>query len=180
MPSTRTAVLIMAVTTGPFGMKLLSGGAGQVGFHLDPDLVLELQRPEEAGVRRDAVVGLPHRGGAPVPTGPGGFHLQPHRLRLAMQGERPLDGPARAGGDDAGRGEGRRPAAEDLARLIQDVAAVLVAERLGAPGPFNDGQRAEVELGSELRRRGAACFWHGDRRRPAGYLDRQVVPGPRG
>src|SRR5215471_20201327 len=82
-----------------------------------------------------------------------------------MQGERPLDGPARAGGDDAGRGEGRRPAAEDLARLIQDVAAVLVAERLGAPGPFNDGQRAEVELGSELRRRGAACFWHGDRRR---------------
>src|SRR5215471_21200921 len=97
-----------------------------------------------------------------------------------MQGERPVDGPARAGGDDAGRGEGRRSAAEDLARLVQDVATVLVAERLGAPGPLNDGQRAEVELGGEFRCRGAACFWHGNRRRPAGYLDRQVVPGPRG
>ena len=41
----------------------------------------------------------------------------------------------------------RAGAAEDLARLVLDVPAVPVAERLGAAGALADRQRAQVEVG---------------------------------
>ena len=62
------------------------------------DLVLELERAEEAGVRLDPERGLGERGAAPVAAGPGRGHLQPDRLGLAVEGGRALDGAAAGAG----------------------------------------------------------------------------------
>src|SRR5207247_5675191 len=105
---------------------------GQVYLELDHDLVLELERAEEAGVRLDPEPGLGQGHAPPVVAGAGIGHLQPGRLGLAAEGDRALDGPAArpgaagAGGDDPGRGEARAAAAQDPADLLLDLPAVPV------------------------------------------------------
>jgi hypothetical protein len=157
---------------------------GQLDLELHGHLVAQLERAEEAGVGRDAEVGLPDLDAAPVAARRGAGDLEPDRLGRATQGERALDRPAALRVEDhPGRGEGaRRRRAQDPARGALDVAAIPVGERLGAAGALPDGQRAEVELGGHARRRDvpATGVRHRDPSRPLGDLDRQVVPHPGG
>ena len=73
--------------------SVLTGGFrfGQIDLELHPDLVAQLERTEETGVRLDPERGLNHTGGPPVPARPRRGHLQPGRLRSPVQGERALD-----------------------------------------------------------------------------------------
>src|ERR1700760_797487 len=120
-------------------------------LEFDGDLVAEFQCAEEAGVRRDAEVRLPDRAAPPVVAGGDGADLEADRLGDRVQQQGALDRAAagRGGGlQDAGRVEdGLGGVAEDLARLVLDVATVAVAERLGAAAAPADGPGAEVEFG---------------------------------
>src|ERR1700722_12885425 len=146
-------------------------------LELDADLVLELERAEEADVGLDPEARLDHGGRAAVPAGPGLGHLHPDRLALPVEGDRALHGAAAgADADHPGGGETGRAGAEDLGHLLLDLAAVPVGERLGAAGPPPDLQRAEVDIGLD-RRRGDVVIRYVDLRGPASDLDGQVVAG---
>src|SRR5690349_9914497 len=121
--------------SGSAGIVTGGSGFGQGDLEFQGDLVLELEGAEEARVRLDAEPGLGHRGAPPVLAVARRGHLQPGRLRLAVQGDRALDRPATgsraagsrtAGRDDPGRGEGRGGGAQDLADLLLDLPAVPV------------------------------------------------------
>ena len=71
---------------------------GEIHLELDHDLVAELERAEEAGVRLDPETRLSQRRAPPVPAGAGVGDLQPGRLRLAVEGDSALDGAAGPGG----------------------------------------------------------------------------------
>src|ERR1700678_2391086 len=155
-------------------------GLGEIDLELDRDLVLQLERAEEATVRLDPEGRLLHGSGSPVPAGSGLGYLQPDRLRLAVDRERALDRAA-AGTEtvDLRRGEAGRGATQDASHLLLDLTAVPVGERLGPARPLPDLQRAEVEVGLDLRGRHAPSIisWHLDLRRPLSYLERQVMAG---
>ena len=170
--------------TGTEGLRRASGPRALARSTSNSShLVAELERAEEAGVRLDPEPGLGQRRAPPVPAGAGVGDLQPGRLRLAVEGDRALDGAAAgAGRDDPGRGEGRGAAAQDPADLLLDLPAVPVGERHGPAGPLADLQRAQVEFGAD-RGGGLAAVvlgGHVDPRRPAGDLDGEVVAGPGG
>src|SRR5438105_15932075 len=111
----------MAGTSTPYprsrtGRRVLSEGlgSGEIHLELDHDLVLELERAEEAGVRLDPEPGLGQGRAPPVPSRAGIGQLQPGRLGLAVEGDCALDG---AGGDHSRRGEARGRAAQDSGDL---------------------------------------------------------------
>src|SRR5580658_10987835 len=108
------------LSRSPGASRGVRGRQGHLELH--PDLVLELERAEEADVRLAPESRLDHRGRAAVPARPGLGHLQPDRLALPVEGERALDGAAAGAEADDFRGdEAGRAGAEDPADLLLDV-----------------------------------------------------------